>query len=259
MQPISQSMSSEDDELWEDLIALSLKNPTYVGELLEHVGGRVDPLRLIRRVPDGMVIAGLRDRLVKIIADYALQCRLRQGCNQILKSDCVALFQRLYHTQTSGFSIDPKASRCAICMVAVESVAQHNAASAAVATRSRAADDDTSATSATAATTSTSTAMTATMAKKGADGVSVVAAPASNNTEGSKGIIVFWCGHIYHHACLRQQQHAASGAQPAAATAAAAARGNSKVVVQQPTRKEHCPNCKSVKDSRRQQRQQQKK
>ena len=98
---------AEDDELWEDLIQHALRSPAHVGELLEHVGGRVDPLRLIKRVPNGMAIEGLRDRLVKIIADYSLQCRLREGCNRILTSDLSALFAKLHSAHTAGTAIDP--------------------------------------------------------------------------------------------------------------------------------------------------------
>ena len=36
---------------------------------------QIDPKRLINRIPMGMHIEGLRDRLVKIISDYNLQVR----------------------------------------------------------------------------------------------------------------------------------------------------------------------------------------
>ena len=42
-----------------------------------------------------MSIPHLRDRLVKIISDYNLEVSLRSGCNVILKSDCVSLFDGL--------------------------------------------------------------------------------------------------------------------------------------------------------------------
>lgn len=43
--------------------------------LLEHIGAveAVNPLELIRKIPNGMKIDGLRDRIVKIISDYNLQ------------------------------------------------------------------------------------------------------------------------------------------------------------------------------------------
>lgn len=75
----------KDEELWEDLITRCLENSKYVSELLEHIGSRVDPIRLIRRIPNNMEIIGLRNRLVKIISDYNLQMSLREGCKEILK------------------------------------------------------------------------------------------------------------------------------------------------------------------------------
>jgi hypothetical protein len=65
--------SQNDEDLWEDLIDYSMKNPKFVSGLLEHIGAYVDPIRLIKRIPEGMEIIGLRDRLVKIISDYNLQ------------------------------------------------------------------------------------------------------------------------------------------------------------------------------------------
>lgn len=47
----------------------------FVSGLLENIGAAeaVNPLDLIKRIPNGMAIEGLRDRLVKIISDYNLQ------------------------------------------------------------------------------------------------------------------------------------------------------------------------------------------
>lgn len=45
-----------DDELWEDLIDYSMKNPRFVSGLLEHIGAYVDPVRLIKRIPNGMEV-----------------------------------------------------------------------------------------------------------------------------------------------------------------------------------------------------------
>jgi len=52
-----------------------MKNPVFVSGLLENIGASeyVKPLDLIRRIPEGMEIIGLRNRLVKIISDYNLQ------------------------------------------------------------------------------------------------------------------------------------------------------------------------------------------
>jgi len=56
----------------------------------------VDPLRVITRIPKDMEILNLRNRLCHIIADYRTQTSLQEGCNNILKADCVHLDSQLY-------------------------------------------------------------------------------------------------------------------------------------------------------------------
>ncbi len=73
--------------------ALQACTSSGAGSLLDHIGGYVNPLRLIRRIPEGMAIARLRDRIVQIVADFRTQTSLREGCNTILHTDCVLLAQ----------------------------------------------------------------------------------------------------------------------------------------------------------------------
>lgn len=67
-QAIEFVQSLDDEELWEDLIAHSMNNPAFISGLLENIGAHVDPIKLIKRIPNGMEIIGLRDRLVKIVS-----------------------------------------------------------------------------------------------------------------------------------------------------------------------------------------------
>ncbi|PRP85869.1 vacuolar protein sorting-associated protein [Planoprotostelium fungivorum] len=106
--------TQNDDELWEDLIDYSMKNPKFVSGLLEHIGAYIDPVRLIKRIPMGMEVKNLRDRIVKIISDYHLQMSLREGCNEILKADCVDLIQRLHRSNRRGVRV-AQDHRCPIC------------------------------------------------------------------------------------------------------------------------------------------------
>ena len=79
------------------------------GSLLDHIGGYVNPLRLIRRIPEGMAIARLRDRIVQIVADFRTQTSLREGCNTILHTDCVLLAQvgprKLHRSQAANWAV----------------------------------------------------------------------------------------------------------------------------------------------------------
>ncbi|TKY48587.1 Vacuolar protein sorting-associated protein 41-like [Spatholobus suberectus] len=91
-----------DDELWEELIKQCLHKPEMVGILLEHTVGNLDPLYIVNKVPNGMEIPRLRDRLVKIITDYRTETSLRHGCNDILKADCVNLLIKYYKEAKHG-------------------------------------------------------------------------------------------------------------------------------------------------------------
>ncbi|XP_057781883.1 vacuolar protein sorting-associated protein 41 homolog [Salvia miltiorrhiza] len=88
--------NQHDDELWEELIKQCMNKPEMVGVLLEHTVGNLDPLYIVNRVPNGLEIPRLRDRLVKIITDYRTETSLRHGCNDILKADCVNLLIKCY-------------------------------------------------------------------------------------------------------------------------------------------------------------------
>ncbi|PKA65181.1 Vacuolar protein sorting-associated protein 41 like [Apostasia shenzhenica] len=86
----------QDDDLWQELIKQCLRKPEMVGMLLEHTVGNLDPLYIVSMVPNGLRIPRLRDRLVKIITDYRTETSLRQGCNEILKTDCLNLLIKYY-------------------------------------------------------------------------------------------------------------------------------------------------------------------
>jgi len=67
-----------DDELWDVLIAHAISSPELTTALLQDIGSYCNPLRLLKQIPDGMEISGLRDSLVKIISDFRTQTSLRE-------------------------------------------------------------------------------------------------------------------------------------------------------------------------------------
>ena len=73
-----------DEELWEDLITASLGRADFIKELLFNIGTHVDPIKLIKKIPNGMKIPSLRDALVKILQDYNLQVSLHEGLYKLL-------------------------------------------------------------------------------------------------------------------------------------------------------------------------------
>lgn len=69
-------MEHDDKDLWDDLIDYSVDKPAFIKVLLENIGTHVDPIILIQRIPDGMVIPDLQVALVKILQDYNLQVNI---------------------------------------------------------------------------------------------------------------------------------------------------------------------------------------
>lgn len=137
-QAIEFAKEQNDHDLWEDLLKYSETRPRafllgilllsrferttgFIRGLLENVGAEIDPVRLIRRIKDGLEIPGLKQALIKILQDFNLQVRylpaccpalpraaavqisLMDGCESILFSDCRQLSLELQDGQASAF------------------------------------------------------------------------------------------------------------------------------------------------------------
>ncbi|MBW0462781.1 hypothetical protein O181_002496 [Austropuccinia psidii MF-1] len=103
-----------DDDLWEDLLRYSETRPAFIRGLLDNVGSEIDPIRLIRRIQNGLEIPDLKASIIKILHDFNLQISLIQGCRSILVSDCRDLSNTYYASQTLGALGDPSL-RCQKC------------------------------------------------------------------------------------------------------------------------------------------------
>ena len=75
----------------------------FIRGLLENVGAEIDPIRLIRRIKNGLEIPGLKEALIKILQAFNLQISLLEGCQTILEGDCSTLARKLNKDQTKGF------------------------------------------------------------------------------------------------------------------------------------------------------------
>ena len=57
----------DDKELWEDLLEYSMSRPKFIAGLLAEAGTAINPIELVKRIPDGLEIQGLRQGLLKLI------------------------------------------------------------------------------------------------------------------------------------------------------------------------------------------------
>jgi hypothetical protein len=103
-QAIDFAKERKDDDLWEDFLRYSETRPTFIKGLLENVSTEIDPIRIIRRIRNGLEIPGLKESLIKILQDFNLQTSLMEGCGTVLDSDCADLSAKLQRAQVGGFS-----------------------------------------------------------------------------------------------------------------------------------------------------------
>ncbi|KAH7343609.1 vacuolar assembling protein VPS41 [Rhizoctonia solani] len=103
-----------DDDLWEDLFKYSETRPAFIRGLLKNVSTEIDPIRLIRRIKNGLEIPGLKDALITILQDFNLQISLLEGCQTILLGDGASLQERLHLAQTGGY-LGGAAAMCPVC------------------------------------------------------------------------------------------------------------------------------------------------
>lgn len=113
-QAIEFAKEQNDDDLWEDLLKYSETRPTFIRGLLQNVGAEIDPIRLIRRIKNGLEIPGLKEALIKILHDFQLQISLLEGCQRILNGDCSDLARIRQKGQNGGFFLSEKAV-CPLC------------------------------------------------------------------------------------------------------------------------------------------------
>lgn len=64
-----------DEDLWNDLVKLSLQDSQTITKLLDGIAGYIDPRILVREIRIGQEITGLKDSLAKMMKDYRLQVR----------------------------------------------------------------------------------------------------------------------------------------------------------------------------------------
>lgn len=107
-----------DDDLWAELMDISVNKPQLLSTLLREVGTYVtDPIGLIVRIPRGLEVPNLVPSLVKILEDYRLMVTLEEGCKRVLNSDCYNLFSKLYKMSSRAVVVKDAERFCCLCQL----------------------------------------------------------------------------------------------------------------------------------------------
>ena len=110
LQDVSQAIAfakeQGDSDLWDDLLEYSMNKPTFIRGLLEEVGTAINPIKLVRRIPEGLEIEGLRNGLSRMIKEYELQDSISDGVARVLRGEVVMGMSTLRTGQKKGIKFE---------------------------------------------------------------------------------------------------------------------------------------------------------
>lgn len=105
-QAISFAKEQDDPDLWEDLLDYSMDKPRFIRGLLEEVGTAINPITLVRRIPEGLEIEGLREGLSRMIKEYEIQHSISYGVAKVLRGEVAMAQNTLRNGQRKGVKFD---------------------------------------------------------------------------------------------------------------------------------------------------------
>ncbi|KAF2130135.1 vacuolar assembly protein-like protein [Dothidotthia symphoricarpi CBS 119687] len=106
---ISFAKEQDDPDLWNDLLEYSMDKPHFIRGLLEEVGTAIDPIKLVRRIPEGLEIEGLRDGIGRMVREYEIQHSISEGVARVLRGEVAAGMDTLRAGQKRGVKFEVEA------------------------------------------------------------------------------------------------------------------------------------------------------
>jgi vacuolar protein sorting-associated protein 41 len=103
---IAFAKEQDDPDLWEDLLKYSMDKPRFIRGLLEEVGTAINPITLVRRIPEGLEIEGLREGLKHIMKEHEIQYSISSGVARVLRSEVAAAQNLLRIGQRKGIKFE---------------------------------------------------------------------------------------------------------------------------------------------------------
>lgn len=83
-----------------------MDKPRFIRGLLEEVGTAINPITLVRRIPEGLEIEGLREGLSRMIKEYELQHSISSGVAKVLRGEVALAQNNLRSGQRKGIKFD---------------------------------------------------------------------------------------------------------------------------------------------------------
>ncbi|OQR80824.1 vacuolar protein sorting-associated protein 41 [Achlya hypogyna] len=120
VQQAVQYVQDHDPGLWDYLLEISLAHKESMAELLAHACDHtIDPIKVIKKIPEDMEIPGLKAKVTQIISNYRIQTSLYRGCTKVFETDRIAHLRRLIAARKKPRRI-PTQTTCGICALLIK-------------------------------------------------------------------------------------------------------------------------------------------
>ena len=83
-----------------------MNKPRFIRGLLEEVGTAINPITLVRRIPEGLEIEGLKDGLSRMVKEYEIQHSISFGVAKVLRGEVSIAQSTLRSGQRKGVKFD---------------------------------------------------------------------------------------------------------------------------------------------------------
>lgn len=83
-----------------------MDKPQFIRGLLAEVGTAIDPIQLVRRIPEGLEIEGLRDGIGRMVREYEIQHSISEGVAKVLRGEVAAGMDTLRAGQKRGVKFE---------------------------------------------------------------------------------------------------------------------------------------------------------
>ncbi|KAK4694647.1 vacuolar protein sorting-associated protein 41, partial [Lecanoromycetidae sp. Uapishka_2] len=137
-QAIAFAKEQNDASLWDDLLDYSMNKPRFIRGLLEEVGTSINPLKLVKRIPTGLEIEGLREGLGRMLREYEVQESISMGVARVLRGEVNQAMLERGREQRAGVRFDvvalsgpiengkPKEVKAGYCTGCGEALREHD-------------------------------------------------------------------------------------------------------------------------------------
>ncbi|KAF2224429.1 vacuolar assembly protein-like protein [Elsinoe ampelina] len=98
--------AKENADLWDDLLNYSMDKPKFIRALLMEVGTSVDAIKLVKRIPDGLEIEGLKEGLQKLVREYDIQFSISEGVAKVLRGEVAVGMETLREGRRKGVKFE---------------------------------------------------------------------------------------------------------------------------------------------------------